>query len=103
MAVHRLTEEQLASLPEVVYLDSHDKTPGTAPVLAVKRGECGYYPIHTRKSAGELNASLGITQEQAEAMQAGSMFGWHVPAASIAKTRELMAEKAAREAAPAPK
>lgn len=77
-----LRDEELAKrgLPEVAYIDnSWDKSAGAAPVIAVKRGEAGYYPIHTAKSADELNGSSGVTAAQREAMHIGSMMGWHVP------------------------
>ena len=34
-----------------------------------------------RELVKELNEKAGLTPGQAEAMKAGSMFGWHVPAA----------------------
>ena len=37
----------------------------------------------------EYNANLGVSKEQAEAMRAGSMFGFHVPAADP-KTAKLL-------------
>jgi hypothetical protein len=48
---------------------------------AIHRGVPGYTPLPslTDESAAEINA--GITPAQIEAMQNGSMFGWHVPGA----------------------
>ena len=75
----------LAKLPEVAYV----KNTGAgricydteAPVIAVKRGEYGYHPIHTTATADELNERRGVTPAMREAMLVGSMFGWHVPGA----------------------
>lgn len=45
-------------------------------------------PLFTQEDAErivtELNADSGVSQAIAEAMLAGSMFGWHVPAAEPA-------------------
>lgn len=68
-------------LPEVTYVDNLEKVYGDSPVIAIKRGEPGYYPIHTNLPAADLNAQSGVTPEQVDAMLAGSMFGWHVKAA----------------------
>lgn len=50
---------------------------------AIHRGRAGYTPCPsmTDAFAAEHNARHLITAEQAEAMQVGSMFGWHVPGA----------------------
>lgn len=69
-------------LPVRAYVDnSWNKSPGISPVIAVKRGEAGYHPIHTRKTALEINQAEGVTRAQAQAMYAGSMFGWDSPGA----------------------
>lgn len=74
----------LQKLPPLAYIDnSHDKSPGAAPVIAVRRGESGYYPIHTSITAAYLNDKLGVTPLQAEAMHHGSMFGWETPGADV--------------------
>ena len=74
-----------SSLPNrcYVYVQS------TNEIGIIKKGETGYYktdiPVYDSKDAKELvneqNEKLGVTKAQAEAMKAGSMFGWHVPAA----------------------
>ena len=70
-------------LPQLAYIDNPwDKSPGASPVIAVKRGESGYYPIHTPLSADELNVNAGVTPAQREAMHIGSMMGWTVPGAN---------------------
>lgn len=64
-----------------------------APVYAVKAWERGYYPIYTRLSAADLNKGR-YSPEVLEAAQAGSMFGWHVPAAEKAAEFVLASEHA---------
>lgn len=61
----------------------------TGDLICIKRGESGYYPsdwdTHDKERnaelAAELNEQLGVTMEQRQAMEAGSMFGWSVPGA----------------------
>lgn len=61
--------------------------PSKAQELAIDTGYCiyrgmaGYVPVPslTDETAARLNA--GITPAQIEAMEIGSMFGWHVPGA----------------------
>jgi len=50
--------------------------PVTGQVIAIKRGESGYYPIMTASTSEKLNEAFGVTKAQAEAMLVGSMFGW---------------------------
>jgi hypothetical protein len=59
--------------------NSHDKSNGAPPVIGVRRGESGYYPIFTRLTADELNAQHGVTPVQRVAMHNGSLFGWEAP------------------------
>lgn len=62
---------------------------GTGEVILVKKGESGYYKTDldmgdkakNRALVEEYNQKLGVTKAQESAMQAGSMFGWHTPAA----------------------
>jgi hypothetical protein len=60
----------------------------------VKFGESGYYQSDydtseteedCRIMADRLNERMGVTREVAESMFAGSMFGWHCPAAARAR------------------
>lgn len=82
--------EHFARLPAVVYLDNRPAADGLRPyapscdsdVIAVKRGETGFYPIQARVLADLLNE--GISTAQREAMYAGSVHGWEVPAADPA-------------------
>ena len=55
-------------------------------VILIIRGESGYLPIETRKTAQKardeasmLNGSTQPSKEQVNAMLTGSMFGWTVP------------------------
>lgn len=69
---------------------------GTGKVVILKRGETGYYktdiPYTSREDAralvDEYNRKLGVTKAQEAAMSAGSMFGFHVPAADPANYDE---------------
>lgn len=56
----------------------------TGEVIMIKRGESGYFaqPNLQDRNVDELNETFGVTKEQAEAMVAGSMFGFDVPAAN---------------------
>ena len=50
--------------------------------IVVKRGESGYYKTdYEDVPADHLNARLGVTKAQEQAMYSGSAFGWNIPAA----------------------
>ena len=74
-----------SSLPEQCYI----YLPTENEVGIIKKGETGYFKTDIsvsgmeegKKLAGKRNEALGVTKAQAEAMKAGSMFGWDVPAA----------------------
>lgn len=74
-----------ASLPEQCY----GVLPSTGELVIIKKGETGYYRTdidmgskeENRSMAEEYNGKLGVSKAQSAAMQAGSMFGWHVPGA----------------------
>lgn len=74
-----------SSLPEQCYA----VLPNSKEIIVVQKGESGYYKtnmfsndrVEAQKIVDEYNDKLGVTKAQAEAMVAGSMFGWHVPAA----------------------
>lgn len=62
--------------------------PTTKEIGIVKKGESGYYrtdidctAVNGKEIAVEANEKAGVTRAQAEAMLAGSMFGWGSPAA----------------------
>ena len=79
-------------LPPIAYADNRQRIyDSDAPVIALKRGEPGYYPIHTPLSADALNQAEGVTPAQREAMLMGSMFGWHLKGADPAFHAELQA------------
>jgi hypothetical protein len=78
-----------SSLPEqcYIYVSTENK------IGIVKKGESGYYKTDILESNGimshdeantfvdEINSKLGVSPAQRKAMMAGSMFGWHTPAA----------------------
>lgn len=73
-----------SNLPERCY----GILPSTGDAIIIKRGETGYYRTFlsddkefNRQLVDEYNEILGVSKAQAAAMLAGSMFGWHVPAA----------------------
>lgn len=83
-----------AKLPQVAYIDNHDRTPGAAPVLKIVRGVSGYYPLHgATQSAAELNSAAGVTEAQREAMHFGSMIGWNTPGADPDTHARILAQK----------
>lgn len=73
------------SLPDQCYSMLLD----TGKIVILKKGETGYYPTDipfaSKEEAREIvdyqNSKLGVTRAQEEAMKAGSMFGYAVPAA----------------------
>jgi hypothetical protein len=81
-------------LPEFCFVFNPDAEPGKF-VTAVRRGASGYFsttydepdPEKARGLVVELNTRLGVSEEEAERMFAGSMFGWNVPAAKPASAR----------------
>ena len=74
-----------SSLPELCY----STVPSTDELIIIKRGETGYYRCefstddraYNREFADDRNVKLGVSKAQEEAMLAGSMHGWDVPAA----------------------
>lgn len=74
-----------ASLPEHCYI----YLPTTREIGIVNKGESGYYktdlangdPNAMKDLVDSMNKKLGVSKAQAEALKAGSMFGWHTPAA----------------------
>ena len=85
-ANERARDQALAARgrPEIAYLDNRNGLNGPSPVIGIRRGHTGFYPIWTRQSADELNEAAGVTPAQREAMHNGSLFGWHCPAADPA-------------------
>lgn len=66
-------------------------------LTCIKRGESGYYPSRrfdtpeeAQAMADEMNAHEvpPVTKAQVQAMQAGSMMGWEIPAADPDMYRE---------------
>jgi len=58
------------------------KLPSTGEAIVIDRGESGYRALRGDFDADVENEKLGVTKAQAEAMFAGSMFGWNVPGAN---------------------
>jgi len=79
-------EARVLSLPEMCY----SIVPTTGELIIIKNGEKGYYPCtlstddreKNRNTANLENMKRGIRECEEEAMLAGSMFGWDVPAAN---------------------
>lgn len=73
------------NLPEQCY----SLLPGSDEIIIIRRNEKGYYRAdiptadkeEARTMVDEYNGKLGVSKAQEEAMKAGSMFGWSVPAA----------------------
>lgn len=85
----------LQKLPEMCLTRSKE----TGAVIAIRRGELGYYPIETHLTPEEFNDRRGISAEQVEAMENGSVFGWEVPNADPDNVRALRAARAEANAA----
>lgn len=67
----------------VFYMERPSYVLDECPVIAIKEGHTGYWPIWTRRSYEELNQA-DMTPEIIEAAFAGSMFGWQCEAAKPA-------------------
>jgi hypothetical protein len=85
-AAAHLQVDVLATLqklpPKVFIKNEHNGLFSTdAPVVCIKRGERGYYPIYTSLTAEELNKEHNPDEFQIEAMHLGSLCGWEVPGA----------------------
>jgi hypothetical protein len=60
------------------------RLPGTGEAIVLKRGETGYWPLPEGWTVERFNAPFEPTLAQIAAMEAGSIFGWNVPAADPA-------------------
>lgn len=87
----------LQKLPEMCLTRS--KTTGA--VIAIRRGELGYYLAQAKLTPEEFNARHGISAEQVEAMENGSLWGWEVPGADpdIIRSMRASADHCHRRAA----
>lgn len=73
------------TLPDLCY----SVLPSSGELVMLKKGEAGYFSCaynsdseyHNRRQLKHLNERLQVTPPQCAAMEAGSMFGWNVPAA----------------------
>lgn len=74
----------LSKLPDACYSTSDY----SGEVILIKKGETGYYSTpysdpdrnKNREIADLLNAQLAVSRAQEQAMKAGSIFGWNIPA-----------------------
>lgn len=64
------------------------RLPSTNAGIIIKRGESGYYQPRGGVDVERYNELRNVTKPQQEAMFAGSMFGWSVPAADPACYRD---------------
>jgi hypothetical protein len=84
----------LKKLPQMCLTRS--KTTGA--VIAIRRGEIGFYAIQTQLTPEEFNQRRGISPDQVEAMENGSLLGWEVPAADPDIVKRLREQREAGEA-----
>jgi hypothetical protein len=78
------------SLPEVCFIYRPHVSTGRF-VGIIRRGESGVFdtdyaegdPQLAKEYVREMNAKLGVTEEQLKCMEIGSMFGWTVPGAQL--------------------
>lgn len=96
------TNKEVEEAPELCYVAVPERT----EVGIVKWGERGYFktsygPFQSSKDAqtftNEMNARLGISPAVAEAMLAGSLFGWDIPAVQQIASRPGGGEQAPQE------
>jgi hypothetical protein len=88
----------IAKLPEMAYI----AVPEARCLCVVRRGEPGYLLTDMAVGIGRTDAHvlarghnerLGVSELEAEAMRAGSMFGWHVDGADLDYVKRLRARQ----------
>jgi hypothetical protein len=93
----RATRESMQKLPEYCFV----RHPVSLLTVKLIRGVQGFTPLDSFFDPVALNESLGVSKAQAEAMLAGSMFGWHTraadPAAYSAEGRPLVTGRSAKQ------
>ena len=67
------TRSILSSLPGIAFAT----LAVSGETIAICRGESSHYRVETTKTAEELNTMYGVSSAQAQAMLAGTLFGWH--------------------------
>lgn len=60
------------------------RLPGSGGAIVLKRGESGYWDLPEGWTIERFNQAFEPTRAQIAAMEAGSLFGWDVPAADPA-------------------
>ncbi len=72
---------------DTLFIDSKShpvlKEHTTAPLIAVKMGEKGYWPVRTFVTAAQLNREE-VPADVIESAVSASLFGWDCPAAAKA-------------------
>ncbi len=84
-------EQNLGNLPRT----AASWHPSENHAILIKLGEPGYLPfpaLKTKESVEAFNSRNKITVQQLQAMEIGSMFGWHVPGADP-ETHDKYADK----------
>lgn len=64
------------------------RLPSTGEPILILRGERGYWTINLDLDPDAMNAMLGVTPAQREAMLTGSMFGWDIPGATVEANKD---------------
>lgn len=72
----------------------------TGEAVVLKRGEAGYWPLPEGWTVERFNAAFAPTPAQVAAMEAGSLFGWDVPAADPANYDSAGRPRSARAGGP---
>jgi hypothetical protein len=84
--IKEVKEASLKAMFEGLPEYSYAKQEVSGIIIKIVRGENGYLPYipcwQTGITVDQLNQQIGVTKPQAEAMLAGSMFGWNVPGAN---------------------
>lgn len=58
-----------------------ERNPSDNQPILIQAGESGFYPAPSSLDVEGFNRRHGVTERERDAMLAGSMFGWEVPAA----------------------
>ena len=87
-----MAAENMKNLPYECYAND----PVTGEIIRIVRGIEGYYQtLNSQEGADNFNQAMTVTAAQKEAMLAGSVFGFHVPAANPDFQEGILKRKAA--------